>query len=97
MLINLHYGVSVGAEKFDDAQRADGVQNVSFPKGKPVNPRTSHTKPISAIITSLMDTFERIRVATGRELELPSEYDLSRRQDRDRYHREKTGFHRERH
>jgi hypothetical protein len=50
-----------------------------------------------SIITSLKDTFERIRVATGRELELPSEYDLSRRQDRDRYHREKTGLYRERH
>ena len=50
-----------------------------------------------SIITSLKDTFERIRVATGRELELPSEYDLSRRRDRDRYHREKTGLYRERH
>jgi hypothetical protein len=27
LLINLHNRVSVGAEKFDDAARADGVQN----------------------------------------------------------------------
>jgi hypothetical protein len=46
--------------------------------------------PIS-YICGLRETFKRIKDVTGRELEIPSVYDLSRKEYRDRYHYAKTG------
>jgi hypothetical protein len=48
-------------------------------------------------VTDLQTTFERIKTVTGRTLEIPSRYDLSRKLDRDLYHLQKTGRRRERH
>ena len=50
-----------------------------------------------SIIVSLKDTMKRIQDVTGRVLEIPTEYDLSRKADRDRYHLTKTGRKRVRH
>lgn len=48
-------------------------------------------------MTSIKDTFERIQCVIGRTLEIPTEYDLSQKRDRDRYHFEKTGVKRDSH